>query len=159
MVRALVALLLACVCPSGAFQDHYSLLGVTAGASQREISVAFRQLSLKWHPDKNPGNRERAERRMRELSEAYSLLSKAESRRIYDALLSKKPKSWAQKPENKTPASSGSSSSWSFAQSQTQEPPSFWQTWSFARFFRSQQPQRPSQPRVNAEGYYYIQFD
>jgi DnaJ-class molecular chaperone len=159
MACVLLVLLLAFTCPSEAFQDHYGLLGVTSGASQKDIAVAFRKLSLKWHPDKNPGNREEAELRMRELSESYSTLGKVENRRIYDTLLSKKPTSWAQKPENTTPGSSDSSSSWSFAQRQKQEPPSFWQTWSLARLFRSHQHQRP-QPRAQSESeYYYVRFD
>ncbi|KAF8464399.1 hypothetical protein BDZ91DRAFT_729785 [Kalaharituber pfeilii] len=64
-------------------QDYYKILGVSRGATDRELKTAYRKLSKKWHPDKNPGNDE-AHQKFVELAEAYEALSNAETRRIYD---------------------------------------------------------------------------
>ncbi|KAF8470000.1 DnaJ domain-containing protein, partial [Kalaharituber pfeilii] len=58
-------------------------LRVSRGATDRELKTAYRKLSKKWHPDKNPGNDE-AHQKFVELAEAYEALSNAETRRIYD---------------------------------------------------------------------------
>ncbi|KAL8454815.1 hypothetical protein Emed_000066 [Eimeria media] len=71
---------------SGA-SDYYSILGVPKTASADEIKKAYRQTALKWHPDRNPQNREEAGRRFREASEAYQTLSDASKRAQYDASL------------------------------------------------------------------------
>jgi molecular chaperone DnaJ len=63
--------------------DHYATLGVAADASQEEIKRAFRQLARTYHPDANDGDPE-AERRYKEISEAYSVLSDPGRRRQYD---------------------------------------------------------------------------
>jgi DnaJ-class molecular chaperone len=84
MAGLLRVLLLQAVAAAAA-GDFYGILGVPRDASKRDISAAFRRLSLRWHPDKNVDAREEAERRMRELSEAYTVLAHEEDRRIYDS--------------------------------------------------------------------------
>ncbi|KAH8405504.1 hypothetical protein KR215_001343 [Drosophila sulfurigaster] len=65
--------------------DYYKVLDVARTATDSEVKKAYRKLALKWHPDKNPDNLEEANKRFRELSEAYEVLSDARKRRIYDA--------------------------------------------------------------------------
>ncbi|KAK5606132.1 hypothetical protein CRENBAI_026773 [Crenichthys baileyi] len=64
--------------------DYYSVLGVPRNASQDDIKKAYRKLALKWHPDKNPDNKEEAERKFKELAEAYEVLSDKSRRDAYD---------------------------------------------------------------------------
>lgn len=63
--------------------DLYNVLGVDRNASEKEIKTAFRQLSMKHHPDKNPDNQESLEQ-FQEISAAYDVLSDPEKRRQYD---------------------------------------------------------------------------
>jgi molecular chaperone DnaJ len=65
-------------------RDFYEVLGVMKTASVEEIKSAYRKSALKWHPDRNPDNKEEAEIRFRECTEAYSVLSDAQKRQIYD---------------------------------------------------------------------------
>lgn len=64
-------------------KDYYKILGVPSNATQDEIKKAFRQLALKYHPDRNP-NDKNAEEKFKEINEAYSCLSDAQKRANYD---------------------------------------------------------------------------
>ena len=64
-------------------RDYYEVLGVQKGASDDEIKKAFRKLAVKYHPDKNPGDKE-AEAKFKEANEAYSVLSDKTKRARYD---------------------------------------------------------------------------
>ncbi|MCB1116020.1 MAG: molecular chaperone DnaJ [Chlamydiia bacterium] len=63
--------------------DYYQVLGVTKSASQDEIKKAYRKLALKYHPDKNKDNPD-AEKKFKEVSEAYEVLSDEQKRQMYD---------------------------------------------------------------------------
>ena len=64
-------------------RDYYDLLGVSRGATDQELKQAYRRLAIKYHPDKNPGDKD-AEERFKEIAEAYQVLSSAEMRARYD---------------------------------------------------------------------------
>jgi molecular chaperone DnaJ len=65
-------------------KDYYEVLGVARTAAVDEIKSAYRKAALKWHPDRNPENKSEAEIKFRECTEAYSVLSDAQKRQIYD---------------------------------------------------------------------------
>lgn len=64
-------------------EDYYKTLGVEKGADQEEVKKAYRKLAMKYHPDRNPDNRE-AEEKFKKISEAYAVLSDPEKRKQYD---------------------------------------------------------------------------
>ena len=64
-------------------RDYYEVLGVSKDADDAAIKKAYRALAKKYHPDMNPGDAE-AEKKFKEASEAYAVLSDAEKRRQYD---------------------------------------------------------------------------
>lgn len=63
--------------------DLYNILGIEKGASDAEIKKAYRRLAMKYHPDKNPGNKE-AEKKFKEISQAYEILKDPSKRSQYD---------------------------------------------------------------------------
>lgn len=67
------------------YKDYYKTLGVDRKASTDEIRSAYRKLAMKYHPDKNPGDR-RAEEKFKEINEAYQVLSDEQKRAHYDRL-------------------------------------------------------------------------
>ena len=65
-------------------QDYYDVLGVSKDVDSGSLKSAYRKLAMKYHPDKNPGDTD-AEKKFKEVSEAYEVLSNSEKRQAYDA--------------------------------------------------------------------------
>ena len=65
-------------------RDYYEVLGVDKGASADDIKRAYRRLALKYHPDKNPDNKDASEKKFKECAEAYEVLSDDQKRQRYD---------------------------------------------------------------------------
>ena len=64
-------------------RDFYEILGVSKSANEAEIKKAYRKMAIKYHPDKNPGDKV-AEDKFKEAAEAYEILSNSEKRSSYD---------------------------------------------------------------------------
>uniref|UniRef100_A0AC35TV48 J domain-containing protein n=1 Tax=Rhabditophanes sp. KR3021 TaxID=114890 RepID=A0AC35TV48_9BILA len=69
---------------SGESTCPYKVLGVTKEAEDGDIKKAYRKLALLWHPDKNPENHEEAEKKFKEIAQAYEILSDTQKRADYD---------------------------------------------------------------------------
>ena len=65
-------------------RDYYEVLGVSKTATDEELKKAYRKLAKQYHPDANPDNKEEAEKKFKELNEAYEVLSDSQKRRMYD---------------------------------------------------------------------------
>lgn len=68
----------------GVPEDYYEILGVEKNASDNDIKKAYRKLAMKWHPDKNPNDKQHATEQFKKISEAYEVLADPEKRRRYD---------------------------------------------------------------------------
>lgn len=64
-------------------RDYYEILGITKSADEREIKKAYKRLAMKYHPDRNQGDKE-SENKFKEIKEAYEVLSDAEKKAAYD---------------------------------------------------------------------------
>ena len=64
--------------------DYYTLLGINKNATESEIKKAYKKCALKYHPDRNPNNKEAAEAKFKEISKAYQVLGDSSKRRTYD---------------------------------------------------------------------------
>lgn len=65
-------------------RDYYKILGVDKTANENEIKKAYRKQAMKWHPDKNQNNKEKAEEEFKNVAEAFEVLSDPQKREIYD---------------------------------------------------------------------------
>lgn len=65
-------------------RDYYEVLGVQKNATDDELKKAFRKLAKQYHPDANPNNKEEAEKKFKEVNEAYEVLSDKQKRNMYD---------------------------------------------------------------------------
>ena len=70
-------------------RDYYEVLGVAKNASADEIKKAYRKMALKYHPDKNPGDKS-AEEKFKEAAEAYEVLSDDNKKARYDQIKAKR---------------------------------------------------------------------
>ena len=65
-------------------KNYYEILEINKSASKDEIKTAYKKLALKYHPDKNINNKEEAEKKFKEVSEAYEVLSDSQKKSNYD---------------------------------------------------------------------------
>jgi len=65
-------------------RDYYEVLGVSKSATEDELKKAYRKLAKQYHPDANPDNKEEAEKKFKEVNEAYEVLSDPQKRKMYD---------------------------------------------------------------------------
>ena len=95
------------------YKDYYQVLGVDKKASQDEIKKAFRKLAVKYHPDKNPGDKE-AENNFKLINEANEVLSDPEKRKKYDTLGENWNKKYAEGQPGGNPFSGGGQGAYHF---------------------------------------------
>jgi curved DNA-binding protein len=89
------------------YKDYYKILGVAKDASQAEIKKQYRKQAVKYHPDKNQGNKQ-AEEKFKEMGEAYEVLGNPEKRKKYDRLGS----NWKQYEQSGAGAGGADFSQW-----------------------------------------------
>jgi curved DNA-binding protein len=118
------------------FKDYYKILGVEKNATSDDIKKAFRKLAVKYHPDKNPGNKG-AEEKFKEMSEANDVLSDPEKRKKYDEL----GQNWQQYQQQGGKSQNFDWSQWQNAQrgrrTGTREEDAFGNEGQFSDFFES----------------------
>ena len=61
--------------------DYYRELEINKNATEKEIKSSYKKLALKWHPDRNPNNKEESEEKFKKISEAYQILSDPEKKK------------------------------------------------------------------------------
>ena len=66
--------------------NYYKILGISKDASNDDIKKSYRKLAMKWHPDRNTENRENSEKKFKEISLAYNVLSDTIEKRKYDMM-------------------------------------------------------------------------
>lgn len=64
--------------------EYYNILGINKNATSTEIRKAYKKMAVRWHPDKNQDNKAEAEKKFKEIAEAYQILSDPEKKKIYD---------------------------------------------------------------------------
>ena len=69
------------------FKDYYQTLGISIDASSEDIKKAFRQLAMRYHPDRNPANPKETEDKFKEINEAYEVLGDEQKRWQYDRMV------------------------------------------------------------------------
>ena len=67
-------------------RDYYEVLGLKKGATEDEIKKAFRKMAMKYHPDRNPDDKE-AEEKFKEVNEAYTILSDPDKKRLVESAM------------------------------------------------------------------------
>jgi len=65
-------------------KDYYKILELDKSANDEQIKKAYRKLAIKWHPDKNPDDKQNAEEKFKKINEAYSVLSDPKKKQMYD---------------------------------------------------------------------------
>ena len=65
-------------------ENYYTILEIPKDADDKTIKKAYRKLAIKWHPDKNPTNKQQAEEKFKKIAEAYSVLIDPDKKRQYD---------------------------------------------------------------------------
>jgi curved DNA-binding protein CbpA len=68
-------------------KNYFEMLELSRNASEADIKRAYKKLALKWHPDKNPNNQKEAEKRFKEINEAYEALSDSKKLFSFELLL------------------------------------------------------------------------